>query len=229
MIPPRDPAARTAGWLLLVTAIATVGAVIGRVSATDLTAVTQSLAAIGANPEEFGIGGAARFISGLTLLAGACFLLRTWIMRQRLGSRPVPVLLGISGVATALSGACGVALALVVPESSRVDDLAPVAPTTILVLNLYWITGKIGFSLAGLGLIAAAHRQWRVGGSFRPIAPVSAIIGGAMQLIWSEATIGVHYIIGPAFVLWLVAIGVMLVTGRVEKRFAALVEEGPAE
>lgn len=220
MIPPRDPAARTAGWLLLVTAIATVAAVIGRISATDLTAVTQSLAAIGANREQFGIGGAARFISGLTLLAGAFFLLRTWIMGQRLGSRPVPVLLGISGVATALSGAFGVALAIVVPESSTVDDLASVAPTTTVVLNLFWITGKIGFSLAGLGLMAAAHRQWRTGGFLRPMAPVSAIIGGAMQLIWANATIGAHYITGPAFVLWLVVIGIMLVTGRVEKRFA---------
>ena len=228
-IPPRDPAARTAGWLLLVTAIATVVAVIGRVSATDLTAVTQSLAAIGANSEQFGFGGAARFISGLTLLGGACFLLRTWIMRQRLGSRSVPVLLGISGVATALSGACGVALAIAVPESSTADDLASITPATILFLNLYWITGKIGFSLAGFGLIAAGHRQWRVGGSFRPIAPVSAIIGGAMQLIWADATIGIHYITGPAFVLWLVAIGVMLVTGRVERRFAALIGKEPSE
>lgn len=228
MIPSRDPAARTAGWLLLVTAIATVVAVIGRISATDLTALVQSLAAIGANRGQFGIGGAARFISGLTLFAGACFLLRTWIMRQGLGSRPVPVLLGISGVATALSGACGVALAIVVPESPTMDGLASVAPSTAVVLNLFWITGKIGFSLAGLALIAAAHRQWCVGGFLRPIAPVSAIIGGAMQLIWVNTTVAAHYITGPAFVLWLVAIGVMLVTGRVEKRFAALVEEEPS-
>ena len=230
MVPPRDPAARTAGWLLLITAIATVVSVIGRVSATDLTALAQSLAAIGANREQFGIGGAARFISGLTLFAGACFLLRTWIMRQGLGSRPVPVLLGISGVATALSGACGVALAIAVHRNRpAVDDLASVAPTTIVVLNLFWITGKIGFSLAGLALIAAGHRQWCVGGFLRPIAPISVLIGGAMQLIWADATIGAHYITGPAFVLWLVAISVMLVTGRVEKRFAALAEEESSE
>ena len=142
-------------------------------------------------------------------------------MRQGLGSRPVPVLLGISGVATALSGACAVALAIAAPES----DLASVAPTTTMVVNLLWITGKIGFSLAGLALIAAAHRQWCVGGVLRPIASVSAIIGGAMQLIWVNATVAAHYITGPAFVLWLVAIGFMLVTGRVEKRFAALAEE----
>ena len=229
MVPPRDPAARTAGWLLLVTAIATVAAVIGRISATDLTTLAQSLATIGAHREQFGIGGAARFISGLTLFAGACFLLRTWIMRQGLGSRPVPVLLGISGVATALSGACEVALAIVVPESPTVDGLASVAPTTTLVLNLFGITGKIGFSLAGLALIAAGHRQWCVGGFLRPIAPISVIIGGAMQLIWVNTTVAAHYVTGPAFVLWLVAIGVMLVTGRVEKRFAALVEEEPSE
>ena len=124
VIPSRDPAARTAGWLLLVTAIATVAAVFGRVGATDLTPLAQSLTAIGANRGQFGIGGAARFLSGLTLFAGACFLLRTWIMRQRLGSRAVPMLLGISGAATALSGAFGIALAIVAPKSPAVDGLA---------------------------------------------------------------------------------------------------------
>ena len=216
MFPSRDPAARTAGWLLLVTAIATVVSVIGRVAATDLTAISQSLTAIAANREQFGIGGAARFVSGLTLFAGAWFLLRTWIMRQRLGSRPVPVLLGISGVATALSGAFGVALAIAAPEPPAVAGPPLVAPPTVLVLNLFWITGKVGFSLAGLALIAAGHRQWRAGGFLRPIAPVSAIIGGAMQLIWAGAAIGAHYLAGPAFVLpetGLVAIGLMLVTG----------------
>lgn len=220
VVPSRDPAARTAGWLLLVTAIATVVSVIGRVAATDLTALAQSLAAIGANRGQFGIGGAARFVSGLTLLAAAWFLLRTWIMRRRLGSREVPVLLGISGAATALSGACGVALAIAAPESPAMDGLASVSPTTTLLLSLFWITGKTGFSLAGLALIAAGHRQWRVGGFLRPVAPVSAIVGGAMQLIWAGPTIGAHYFAGPAFVLWLAAIGVLLVTGRVEQRLS---------
>ena len=228
MIPSRDPAARTAGWLLLVTAILTVVAVIGRVGATDLTALDQSLAAIGANRTLFGIGGAARFFSGLTLFAGSCFLLRTWIMRRRLGSRPVPVLLATSGVATALSGAIGVALSIAAPEPSTVDGLSPVAPITTLLLNLFWITGRVGFSLAGLALIAAGLRQWRAGGFMRPVAPVSAVLGAAMQLIWIGAAREAHYITGPAFVLWLAAIGVMLVTGRVEKRFAALVEEESA-
>ena len=181
MIPSRDPAARTAGWLLLVTAILTVVAVIGRVGATDLTALAHSLAAIAANRTLFGIGGAARFVSGLTLFAGACFLLRTWIMRRRLGSRPVPVLLGISGVATALSGAIGVALSIAAPEPSTVDGISSVASTTTMLLNLFWITGRVGFGLAGLALIAAGLRQWRAGGFMRPVAPVSAILGAAMQ------------------------------------------------
>ena len=203
-------------------------AVIGRVGATDLTALDQSLAAIGANRTLFGIGGAARFFSGLTLFAGSCFLLRTWIMRRRLGSRPVPVLLGISGVATALSGAIGVALSIAAPGPSTVDGLSPVAPITTLLLNLFWITGRVGFGLAGLALVAAGLRQWRAGGFMRPVAPVSAVLGAAMQLIWIGAAREAHYITGPAFVLWLAAIGVMLVTGRVEKRFAALVEEESA-
>ena len=34
-----------------------------------------------------------------------------------------------------------------------------------------------------------------------------------------------HYLAGPAFVLWVAAIGVLLVTGRVEQRFTVLAEE----
>ena len=213
---PRDGAARAAGWLLLATAAATVVAVIGRVSAqADLPTLADSLAAIGSHRGRYGIGGAARLISGLTLLVGAWFLSRTWIMRLRLGSRMVPLLLGISAVATAVSGVGALVLAI----------LSPGAPEALAaVVGIRSISGKVGFSLAGLALIAAALRQWRVGGFLRPVAPVSALIGVAMQLIWVEAAIMAHRVTGPAFVVWLIAIGVMLVTGRVEQRFAALAQ-----
>lgn len=211
---PRDPAARIAGWLLLATAAATVVAVIGRVAAqADLATLAESLAAIGAHRGRYGLGGAGRLLSGLTLLAGAWFLLRTWIMRLRLGSRMVPLLLGVSGVATAISGAGAVILAILAPGSP--DALAPVA-------DVRWISGKVGFGLGGLALIAAALRQWRVGGFLRPVAPVSALVGTAMQLIWVDAAIMAHRVTGVAFLLWLVAIGFLLVTGRVEQRFAEL-------
>ena len=218
---PRDPAARTAGWLLLATAVTTVVAVVGRVSAhADLATLAESLAAIAAHRTSYAIGGAARLVSGVALLAGSWFLLHTWIMRKGLGSRPVPALLAISGLTTAVSGASAVALAIAAPA----DAVATVSGGLAAAEGVRWISGKAGFSLAGLALIAAAHRQWLVGGFLRPIAPVSAIIGIGMQLIWVEAAILAHRVTGPAFVLWLAVIGVMLVTGRVEQRFATLSE-----
>ena len=225
---PRDPAARAAGWLLLVTAAVTVVAVIGRVSAdADLATLAESLAAISAHRWGYGVGGAARLISGLTLLTGAWFLLRTWIMRRRLGARLVPLLLGISGVATAASGAGAVVLAIMAHGSP--DGLATVAPVTTAVADLRWISGRFGFSLAGVALIAAALRQWRVGGFLRPLAPATALLGVAMQLIWVDAVVVAHRVSGAAFLVWLGAIGVLLVTGRVEQRFAGLAEEESTE
>ena len=72
-IDPRpDRAARRAGWLLLLTAAATVVAVAGRVSAgADLETLEESLAAIGATRGSYGLGGAARLLSGITLAVGA--------------------------------------------------------------------------------------------------------------------------------------------------------------
>ena len=76
-----DPAARRAGLLLILTAAATIVAVLGRVgAAADHSTLAESLVAISASKGLYGIGGAARFISGVTLIAGAWFLLRTWII-----------------------------------------------------------------------------------------------------------------------------------------------------
>ena len=94
-----DPAARRAGLLLVLTAAATVVAVIGRVgAAADHSTLAESLVAISESKGLYGIGGAARFISGVTLIASAWFLLRTWIIRERLGTPLVPLLFIVSGL-----------------------------------------------------------------------------------------------------------------------------------
>ncbi len=209
MDPGPDPAARRAGWWLLLTAAATVVAVAGRVAAgADLPTLAESLAAIGAARGSYGVGGAARLLSGIMLAVGARYLLRTWIMRERLGTRAVPLLLAGSGLVTGLSGACAVVLAVVAPAPAAADAV-------------HGIAGKAGFSLAGLALIAAALRMWRIGDVLRFIAPGSAIVGVAMQLVWIHAVIVVHRVSGAAFVVWLALIGFMLVTGRVERIFAS--------
>lgn len=214
---PPDPGARKAGLLLILTAVFTAVAVVGRVAAdADQETLAESIAAISESSALYGIGGAGRFASGLTLIAGAWFLWSTWIIRERLGTPLVPGLFAVSGLFTAVSGACAAVLALT--SSSPADVNAAIEATAAV----RWITGKIGFSAAGLALLVAARYQWMVGGTLRRIAPVSALLGIGMQLIWVEAATDIHRVTGTLFFLWLLVIGAMLATGRVERHFTAM-------
>ena len=218
-----DSAARTAGLLLLATAIATIIAVVGRVAAdADQDTFEHSMTYIAVNSGLYGLGGAARAVSGITLVAGAWFLLRTWIIRERLGTPLVPALFVVSGLFTLVSGACAVVLALFAPDVSDTAILTTPNQSLEPMAYVRWLTGKIGFAAGGLALIVAARYQWMGGGTLRYIAPVSAIIGLAMQFIWIDSATIMHPIIGVAFFLWLLAIGFMLASGRVERHFVAI-------
>ena len=222
---PRDSSARAAGLLLLATAIATIVAVAGRVVAgADQDTFEQSMAFIAMERGFYGLGGAARAVSGIALVAGAWFLLRTWIIRERLGTPLVPALFVASGLFTMVSGACAVALAMLAPEVSDTAVLTASDRSLEPVSTLRWLTGKIGFAAAGLALIVAARYQWMVGGTLRYVAPASAIIGIGMQFIWIDPVTIMHRITGVAFFLWLLAIGFMLATGRVERHFQAMLD-----
>ena len=111
------------------------------------------------------------------------------------------------------------------PEVSSTSILATPEQWLKPVADIRWLTGKIGFAAAGLALIVAARYQWMVGGNLRKIAPLSAIIGLAMQFIWIDSATIMHPIIGTAFFLWLMAIGFMLASGRVERHFMAMTSE----
>ena len=212
-----DPSVRRAGVLLILTAALTAVAVVGRVAAdADQPTLSESIAAIAESSALYGIGGVGRLVSGVTLVLGSWFLWRTWIIRDRLGTPLVPGLLALSGIFTAVSGACAVALAL------SATSPAEVSATIETTAALRWITGKIGFSAAGLALIVAARYQWMVGGTLRRISPVSALLGIGMQLIWVEAATDLHRLTGTLFFLWLVVIGLMLTTGRVERHFTKM-------
>ena len=214
---PPDPAARRAGILLVLTAVFTAVAIAGRVAAdADQPTLVESMTAIAESSALYGAGGAGRVLSGVTLIAGAWLLWSTWIIRERLGTPLVPGLLALSGLFTAVSGASAVVLAL---SASAPAEVSTAIETTV---TLRWITGKMGFAAAGLALVVAARYQWMAGGTLRRISPVSALLGIGMQLIWVDAATVVHRLTGPMFFLWLIAIGVMLVTGRVERHFTAL-------
>ena len=210
-------AARTAGVFLLLTALATAISVPTRLLAdADQPTLAESLLAIIANRGYYATGGAARLVSGLALLAAAWFVWRAMADRHRTAVGLAAGFLGLSGLITAVSGACAVAIAAAVP--------APAGPTATLVVgdglsNLQpladarWITGKLGFTLAGLGLIALGPAQWRIGGLLKVSAIADVIIGVAMLFIWVDAATVMHRISGVAFLVWLIVSGVWLVAG----------------
>ena len=223
------PQWKISGALLIATAIATVVAVVGRVAAdADQETLAQSLAYIRVNGLEYGVGGAARLVSGATLIAAA-LLMRTWIIRERFATSVVPALFIGSGALTAISGACAIALVVSVSGGGSGGILVAEGATTPFqetAAMLRVAMGKVGFAFAGLALIAAARYQWRVGGAFRYVAPVSLVLGIAMQLIFIDAATIAHRITGPAFVLWLLVVGAMLVSGRTERLFEEFTGRG---
>ena len=216
--------ARTAGLLLLLTALATGVSVVTRLAGSQEPPADSPLyAPVILDTNLYALAGAARVVSGLALLAMAILCWR----------RPVPAgggavmgmavaLLGISGVVTAASGACMLALAAAVPAtdagSSALPSLAAVGGILGWVEPLNEarsITGKAGFTLAGLGLAALALAQWRIGGRLlKTGAVVSAVIGVAMLFIWVDAATAMHRISGIAFLLWLIGYGGGLTINR---------------
>ena len=213
---PRDDAARMAGVLLLLTALATVVSVMARITAdADQPTLEESLRAIATNTGMYTLAGLARVLSGIVLVAAAWQVWKSPVIREGLGTPLAPALLGVSGVITAVSGVCALVLAASVGEAS---DVAATA-TTEAVSTLRWVTGKLGFTAAGLALAAVGLRHW---GASRVIAPASVVIGLAMLLIWVDAATIMHRISGNAFFVWLVVIGVLLLRGSVERRLAAI-------
>ena len=214
----RDSAASRAGLLLLLTAAANAIMVYARLTAdADQSTLLESMRAIAANKAMYSLGGAARLVSGITLIAGAWFLLRTWVVRERFGTPVMPYLFLVSGAFTVVSGVCALTLA-----AFAVSGLETVDTSAQTVSYLRWVTGKIGFSAAGLALVAAALRLWKASGAVGSIALASAVIGIAMQLIWVDAATILHRISGAAFFVWLIVIGAMLVSGRVERHFSSM-------
>ena len=214
-----DPFARKAGMLFFLTAAASIVMVIARVTAdADQPSLLESLRTIAENRAMYATSAVARIVSGVTLLVAEWFLLRTWIVRHRLDTPPVPGLLGISGVVTAFSGVCALVLAF---SASGSPDMT--ISGFVETADLFrWLTGKLGFAIAGLALIIAARYQWKTGGTLRKIAPASAIIGVIMQFIWVDAATVMHPIVGVAFMVWLLAMGAMLATGRMDSQFRSM-------
>ena len=214
-----DGAARRAGVLLVLTAAATMVAVVGRVSAgADQPVLADSLAAVAGAAWLYGAGGAGRLVSGLTLIAAAWYLPRIDPAVRRPATPVAAGLLSASGACTAVSGACAMLMAVAVRGVADPDALAAAAVSLEATARLRALLGAVGFMLAGWALILMGLRQRRAGGAWKRLAPVTALLGVAMQLIWIDAATVVHRVTGIAFTLWLVAAGGLLWTARSEPR-----------
>ena len=223
----RDPAARRAGALLILTAIATAAAVGLRVVAdTDQPTLVESLAAIADNRGVYGLGSLVRLASGVVLMAAAWQLSRTWIIREGFGASLVPALFSASGAFTAISGVCAIALTFTAADAPVQGEMSGF---TEFVAFARGLSGKIGFALAGLALIVAGRQQWKAGAPLRYISPASVVVGIAMLFIWLDAATAVHRVSGVLFLVWLAGIGLMLTAGRVERHFSRVAEATSGE
>ncbi len=236
------PDYRTAGVLLLLTALATAISVVARLSAdADATPFTDALAqrlnldaadmarlaaseklrAIGAADIAYGTGGAARLVGGLTLLAAGVPLWRAMKEYHPSAMGAAAALLAASGITSAISGASAVALASLAPDPQATAALTPdsdlAGGAERALLTLRWAAGALGFTLAGLGLAALAPVQWRMGGILRVTAVADALLGVAMLFIWLDAATAVHRITGIAFLVWLILSGAWLVAGLIQR------------
>ena len=207
---------RKTGLMLILTAVATVVAVTGRVSAdADHETLADSLAAIAESRGLYGLGGAGRFVSGVTLIAAGWFLFGAASGNRRARSAVVPLLFAVSGAFTACSGALAVSLAAAPAEWMDVAGLERAAFShQEATVRLRRFTGAAGFAMAGLALIVIAWRQPSAGGTLRRLAPASALLGLAIQFVWFDAATMMHAVTGTLFVVWLAVGGGTLLQGR---------------
>lgn len=200
--------------------------------------LSEKLHAIGSASLAYGTGGAARLIGGLTLMAASIPLWRAMRTHHSVAMTLAAVMLAGSGMASAVSGVAAITLAAVAPDPQTVTVLAsgesgwarlaqpgdpeaqtvPMLPDVDFVeeglFGVRWITGSLGFTLAGLALVALGPVQWRMGGILRVTAVIDVVLGVAMLFIWVDAATAVHRISGVAFLIWLIVVGLWLVIPR---------------
>ena len=216
----RISSARAAGLLLLLAAVATAVSVMTRLSGSmePLEGSPIQVPTI-LDAGQYIIAGAARTVSGLALVAAAVFLKLALRRDQPVAAGIAMTLLELSGAATAISGAAMLALAGGLPQAA--EGTATLAAWDMpgwvgAVDGIRWIAGKVGFTLAGLGLIALGPVQWRIGGLLKVSAVADVIIGVAMLFIWVDAATVMHRISGIAFLAWLIVSGVWLTLGLMQ-------------
>ena len=219
--------ARVAGALLLLTAVATAVMVPTRLMAdADQPTLRLTLEAISANSLPYTCSAIARILSGVFLLAAAGLMWSVTTPYRPTPARLAMTALSLSGVVTIVSGVCAIMLTTVSPSAIALDD-ARLLETAGRLDTARWITGKVGFTLAGLGLIALGPVQWRAGGLLKVSAVADVIIGVAMLFIWVDAATVMHRVSGVAFLAWLIVSGLWLVAGLFKPPASTVEQDDP--
>ena len=219
--------ARVAGALLLLTAVATAVMVPTRLMAdADQPTLLATLQAIDANSLPYTYSAIARILSGVFLLAAAGMMRSVTTPYHPAPARLAMTALSLSGVVTIVSGVCAIMLTAIGAPAIAFDD-PRLLETAGRLDAARWITGKVGFTLAGLGLIALGPVQWRVGGLLKVSAVADVIIGVAMLFIWVDAATVMHRVSGVAFLAWLIVSGLWLVAGLLKPPAPTLADDAP--
>ena len=204
---------RLAGIFLLLTAVATAIMVPTRLMAdADQPTLHLTLQAIDDNTLAYTYSAVARIASGIFLVVAAGLLRSVTTPYRPAPARLAVAALSLSGVITVVSGVCALILTNIGPSAIAFDD-ARLFELASRLDTARWITGKAGFSLAGLGLVALAPVQWRMGGLLKVSAVADVIIGVVMLFIWVDAATVMHRVSGIAFLAWLIVSGLWLVAG----------------
>ena len=204
---------RFAGIFLLLTALATAIMVPTRLMAdADQPTLHLTLQAIDDNTLAYTYSAVARIASGIFLVVAAGLLRSVTTPYRPAPAKLALTALWLSGVVTVVSGVCALILTTIGPSAIAFDG-AHLFELASRLDTARWITGKAGFSLAGLGLIALAPVQWRVGGLLKVSAVADVIIGVVMLFIWVDAATVMHRISGVAYLAWLIVSGLWLVAG----------------
>ena len=216
-----------AGLFLLLAAVATAVMVPTRLMAdADQPTLRLTLEAISDNTLPYTYSAIARIFSGAFLVVAAAMLRGAILTYQPAAARLATTALSLSGWVTIGSGACAIALTTIGPSAIAFND-AGLLETAGRIDAARWITGKVGFTLAGLGLIALGPVQWRVGGLLKVSAVADVIIGVAMLFIWVDAATVMHRVSGVAFLAWLIVSGLWLVAGLLKPPVATAADVVP--
>ena len=211
---------RGVGLLLLLTALFTVISLVFRLMAdADQATVQESAYAIADSRGYYALGGLGRTLAGLLLWAVGKQLRHTIFPTfNRSATDAVALLFTLSGIATAASGIFALILSGMaegpLPPQDDMSDGVYMGPLVGAIAESMFpfrsAAGALGFTLAGLALVALALVQWRMGRLLRITAIFGVVLGVTMLFIWVDATFVVHRIIEFAFITWLIAAGLWL-------------------